>query len=99
MKQTVVKKKTKKSKIMTNKLKYLGILAAFFQITSSLFFTNINLSLNHQYQDLQAENNKLRLSNQTLVVKIEELTSFENLSAIANKKGLKNYENTIKNFE
>lgn len=99
MKQVVVKKKSNKKKLVTNKLKFLVIIAAIFQITSSLVFTNVNLSLNHKHQDLQIENSKLRTSNQTLLVKIEDMTSFERLSAIAKDKGLKNYENTIKNFE
>ena len=43
------------------------------------------------------ENKKLKDTNQTLRIKIDELSSFERMSNIASKQGLENREGTIKN--
>ena len=93
----VVKKRTNKKRIMTRNYKILFIVIFVLYLGSSVILKNYNVSLNHELQTIQNENKKLKDTNQTLRIKIDELSSFERMSNIASKQGLENREGTIKN--
>lgn len=93
----VVKKRTNKKNIISRNLKVIFIVVFVMYLGSSVILKNYNLSLNHELQTIQNENQKLKDTNQTLRIKMDELSSFERMSSIASKQGLENREGTIKN--
>lgn len=95
----VVKKRNNKKRMFKIKGMFVFVMVFIMYVASSTFLNNYNTSLNHQLQDIKNENKQLTNSNQTLKIKIDELSSFERMSTIAKKSGLKNREGSIKNVE
>jgi len=94
----VVKKRTSKRSITTSyKLGFIIVFVMY--LSSSIFLKNYNIGLDHQLQTIEIENTRLKSANQTLKMRIDELSSFERMSNIAKKNGLENREGTIRNVE
>ena len=94
-----VVKKRKQTREKTNKFKILFVIVCVLYFSSSVFLKNHNISLSHELQIIQNENTSIRNANQVLLIRIDELSSFERLSAIAEQHGLKNREGVVRNVE
>ncbi|MDR1782542.1 MAG: hypothetical protein LBR40_06075 [Bacilli bacterium] len=94
-----VVKKGYKKRTFTVKFKLVFVLVFIMYIFSSIFWKNYNIELDNQLQKLNYTNEQLANSNETKTLKIDELSSFDRLSSIAQSSGLKNYEGSIKNVE
>lgn len=92
----VVKKRNKKNKRITKNRLIFGVIIVLYIVTSILL-KNYNTSLNIKMHDLEVSNKQLNSQNATLKLKIDELTSFDRINAIAKKNGLTNREGAIKN--
>ena len=97
MKKVVKKRNSKKA--FTRKYQLAFVIVFIMYLASSILLKNYNIDQDHKLQSIQKENTQLTNSNQTLRIKIDELSSFERMSNIAQKNGLKNREGTIKNVE
>lgn len=95
MKRVVKRRNNKKVTSRKNKLVFIVLFLVYF--ISSTFLKNYNVDLDHKYQTLINENEKLVQNNQNLSLKIDELSSFERMSSIAKASGLENREGSIKN--
>ena len=93
----VIKKRKNTKRIMKTNHKLLVFVIFALYLTSSIIMKNHNIGLDHQLQTIQIENKNLKDSNQTLRIKIYELSSFERMSNIADKQGLENREGIIQN--
>lgn len=94
-----VVKKRNKQRTMKYKSMLVFVVIFVVYVASSTFLNNYNTALNHQLQNIKKENETMVNSNQTLKIKIDELSSFERMNSIAKKNGLENREGSIKNVE
>ncbi|WP_423364507.1 hypothetical protein [Mycoplasma sp. P36-A1] len=92
----VVKKSLKKN---SRKLKMELCFVILFMVylCSCIIVKNYNISLDHQLNTLTKENQNIKQNNQTLKLKIDDLSSFERMNSVAKENGLENREGTIKN--
>lgn len=94
-----IKKRTLKQRRMTARFELIFTAVFIMFLMSSIMLKNYNVSLSHNLESIQNENLKLRDSNQTMQVKIDELSSFERMNNIAKKNGLRSREGSIKHVE
>ncbi|MDR3214749.1 MAG: hypothetical protein LBT75_00515 [Bacilli bacterium] len=94
-----VKKRGLKKSMLTFKLKACFIVVFIFYLCSATLLKNVNVDLDHQLQSMIYDNEVLKQNNQTKLLKIDELSSFDRLSSIAKSNGLENYEGSIKNVK
>lgn len=92
-------KRGNRQKTFTVKTKLIFVIVFIVYLLSSTIWHNFNVELDNKLQQLNYANEKLAQANETKSLKIDELSSFERLSSIAQSKGLKNYEGSIKNVE
>lgn len=94
----VVKKRNKK-KVVSNRHRLVFVLIFVVYLGSSILLKNYNVYLKKELQTIELNNKELTKSNQTLKIKIDELSSFERMNSIAKKNGLTNREGSIKNVQ
>lgn len=94
-----IRKKTLKHRKLTTKFEliFIGVFVMF--LLSSIMLKNYNVSLSHNLESIENENSALKDNNQTMQVKIDELSSFERMNSIAKKNGLRSREGSIKHVE
>ncbi|MDF9866820.1 cell division protein FtsL [Bacilli bacterium PM5-3] len=97
MKKVVKKRNSKQS--LTSKYKVVFFAIVVLYLVSATLLKNYNVNLKQNLYKIENENTELKSTNQTLKIKIDELSSFERMSNIAQKNGLKNREGTIKNVK
>lgn len=98
MKKVVKKRQNiKRRKNVTRRAAIVMVFVLY--LFSSILLKNYNTDLNHKLQALQNDNVSLINANQTLKLKVDELKSFERMSAFAQKNGLQNREGTIRNVK
>ena len=94
-----VVKKGNNKRMITRKYQLVFVFVFVLYLASSILLKNYNIDLSHQLQTIQRDNTQLQSVNQTLKMKIDDLSSFERMSSIAKENGLKNREGSIKNVE
>ena len=99
MKRVKKRKNFDSAKRIDFKLKFVTIVLVIVYLACAIQLKNYNTSLNLQLKEKQKANDVLTKNNQTLRLKIDDLKSFERMSAIASKSGLKNREGAIKNVQ
>ena len=97
MKKIIKKRNSKRA--ITSRYKFAFIAVAVLYLVCTFILKNHNISLDHELQSIQNENTQLITTNQTLRIKVDELSSFERMSNIAQKSGLENREGAIKNVK
>lgn len=94
----VIKKRDKK-KVVSNKHRLIFVLVFVLYLGTSILLKNYNVSLKHELQTIELSNKELMKQNQTLKIKIDDLSSFERMNSIAKKNGFVNREGSIKNVQ
>lgn len=94
-----IKKRSLKQRTKTTKFKLIFASVFVMFLLSSIMLKNYNVSLSHQLESIEDENSTLKDNNQTMQVKIDELSSFERMNNIAKKNGLRSREGSIKHVE
>jgi cell division protein FtsL len=95
MMKKVVKKANKSKKQANIKICFVAIFVLY--LMSSILLRNYNLSLEHQLNGIKRDNTNITSQNLVLNLRIDELSSFERMSQIAQDNGLENREGTIRN--
>jgi len=91
----VVKRSNKNTRNFKMKVCFVAMFVVY--LMSSIWLRNHNMSLEHQLNGINRENQQITSQNQVLRLRIDELSSFERMAYIAQRNGLTNREGTIRN--